>query len=95
MGQLQTNLVPLRRNRPAGERIRRDAEMDGMFPVWSTHSAYTSGAIRPELIQASELLRSNTPESVEEAIGLLQSTVYSFSVKVCAAPFPSDHAPPS
>jgi RNA polymerase sigma-70 factor, ECF subfamily len=39
--------------------------------------------MRPELIQASELLRSNTPESVEEAIGLLQSTVYSFSMKVC------------
>jgi RNA polymerase sigma-70 factor, ECF subfamily len=39
--------------------------------------------MRPELIQASKLLRSNTPESVEEAIGLLQSTVYSFSMKVC------------
>ena len=39
--------------------------------------------MRPELIQASELLRRNTPEAVEEAIGLLQSTVYSFSMKVC------------
>lgn len=39
--------------------------------------------MRPELIQASDLLRSNTPEAVEEAIGLLQNTVYSFSMKVC------------
>ncbi len=39
--------------------------------------------MRPEIIQASELLRRNTPEAVEEAIGLLQSTVYSFSMKVC------------
>jgi RNA polymerase sigma-70 factor (ECF subfamily) len=42
--------------------------------------------MRPELIQASELLRRNTPEAVEEAIGLLQSTVYSFSMKVCGHP---------
>jgi RNA polymerase sigma-70 factor (ECF subfamily) len=39
--------------------------------------------MRPELIQATELLHRNTPEAVEEAIGLLQSTVYSFSMKVC------------
>ncbi|HET6208684.1 MAG TPA: sigma-70 family RNA polymerase sigma factor [Terracidiphilus sp.] len=39
--------------------------------------------MRPELIQASELLQRNTPEAVEEAIGLLQGTVYSFSMKVC------------
>ena len=42
--------------------------------------------MRPELIQASELLRRNTPEAVEEAIGLLQNTVYSFSMKVCGHP---------
>jgi RNA polymerase sigma-70 factor, ECF subfamily len=39
--------------------------------------------MRPELIQASELLRRNTPESMEQAIALLQNTVYSFSMKVC------------
>lgn len=39
--------------------------------------------MRPELIQASELLKRNTPESIEEAIALLQNTVYSFSMKVC------------
>lgn len=39
--------------------------------------------MRPELIRATELLRRNTPEAVEEAIGLLQGTVYSFSMKVC------------
>jgi RNA polymerase sigma-70 factor (ECF subfamily) len=42
--------------------------------------------MRPELIQASKLLRVNTPEAVEEAIGLLQSTVYAFSMKVCGHP---------
>ncbi|WP_348264303.1 sigma-70 family RNA polymerase sigma factor [Telmatobacter sp. DSM 110680] len=42
--------------------------------------------MRPELIQATDLLRRNTPESVEEAIGLLQNTVYSFSMKVCGHP---------
>lgn len=39
--------------------------------------------MRPELTQAIGLLRSNSPESVEQAIGLLQNTVYSFSMKVC------------
>jgi RNA polymerase sigma-70 factor (ECF subfamily) len=42
--------------------------------------------MRPELIQASDLLRRNTPEAIEEAIGLLQNTVYSFSMKVCGHP---------
>lgn len=42
--------------------------------------------MRTELIQAAELLRLNTPEGVEEAIGLLQNTVYSFSMKVCGHP---------
>ena len=31
-------------------------------------------------------MRLNTPEAVEEAIGLLQNTVYSFSMKVCGHP---------
>src|SRR5579863_1715007 len=42
--------------------------------------------MRPELIRAIELLRLSTPEGVEEAIGLLQNTVYSFSMKVCGHP---------
>src|ERR1017187_6533648 len=42
--------------------------------------------MRPELTQAADLLRLNTPEAVEEAIGLLQNTVYSFSMKVCGHP---------
>lgn len=42
--------------------------------------------MRPELIQAADLLNRNTPEAVEEAIGLLQKTVYSFSMKVCGHP---------
>ncbi len=39
--------------------------------------------MRPELTQASQLLRRGTPESIEEAIGLLQNTVFSFSMRVC------------
>jgi RNA polymerase sigma-70 factor (ECF subfamily) len=42
--------------------------------------------MRHELIQASDLLRRNTPEAIDEAIGLLQNTVYSFSMKVCGHP---------
>lgn len=42
--------------------------------------------MRPELIRATDLLRRNTPEAVAEAIGLLQNTVYSFSMKVCGHP---------
>ena len=39
--------------------------------------------MRPELAKAIKLLQSNTPEETESAIGLLQQTVYSFSMKVC------------
>jgi RNA polymerase sigma-70 factor (ECF subfamily) len=39
--------------------------------------------MRPELSQAIDLLHSDSPDSVEQAIGLLQNTVYSFSMKVC------------
>jgi RNA polymerase sigma-70 factor (ECF subfamily) len=42
--------------------------------------------MRAELIQATELLRRNTPEAIEVAISLLQNTVYSFSMKVCGHP---------
>jgi RNA polymerase sigma-70 factor, ECF subfamily len=42
--------------------------------------------MRPELAKATELLQQNTPEAVEEAIALLQNTVYSFSMKVCGHP---------
>lgn len=42
--------------------------------------------MRPELIRAAELLQRETPEAVEEAIGLLQNTVFSFSMKLCGHP---------
>jgi len=42
--------------------------------------------MRPELSQAIELLQGNSPEDTEKAIGLLQRTVYSFSMKVCGHP---------
>ncbi len=39
--------------------------------------------MRPELLQAIELLASKDETRVNEALGLLQNTVYSFSMKVC------------
>jgi RNA polymerase sigma-70 factor (ECF subfamily) len=50
------------------------------------HPATCRLAMRPELVRATGLLRRNTPEAVEEAIGLLQNTVYSFSMKICGHP---------
>ncbi|MGO9317884.1 MAG: sigma-70 family RNA polymerase sigma factor [Terracidiphilus sp.] len=42
--------------------------------------------MRPELAQAIDLLHRNTPEAAEQAIGVLQNTVYSFSMKICGHP---------
>ncbi len=42
--------------------------------------------MRPELIDAVRLLHKNDADSVEEAIRLLQGTVYAFSMKVCGHP---------
>src|ERR1700674_2242706 len=39
--------------------------------------------MRTELIDAITLLRSGNAENVEEAIRLLQGTVFAFSMKVC------------
>jgi len=40
----------------------------------------------PKLEQALELIREDRPEAVDEALALLQNTVYSFSMKVCGHP---------
>jgi RNA polymerase sigma-70 factor (ECF subfamily) len=42
--------------------------------------------MRPELAQATVLLRSEDPAKQEEALRLLQKTVFSFSMKVCGHP---------
>ncbi len=42
--------------------------------------------MRPQLVQAAALLRENNPESIHKAIGLLQSTVFAFSMKLCGHP---------
>ncbi len=39
--------------------------------------------MRIELARAAELLRQQEPDKVDEALRLLQSTVFSFSMKVC------------
>jgi RNA polymerase sigma-70 factor, ECF subfamily len=39
--------------------------------------------MRPELAKAAELLRSRDPRSVNEALRLLETTVFNFSMKMC------------
>ena len=39
--------------------------------------------MRPEIEQAVQLIQRNDPKSLEEALALLQNTVFSFSMKVC------------
>lgn len=39
--------------------------------------------MRPELVEATELMRTDDPERIDSALRLLQNTVYSFSMKVC------------
>ena len=39
--------------------------------------------MRPEIEQAVQLIQSKDPKSLEEALALLQNTVFSFSMKVC------------
>jgi RNA polymerase sigma-70 factor (ECF subfamily) len=39
--------------------------------------------VRPEIEQVVKLIRRKDPKSLEEALELLQSTVFSFSMKVC------------
>jgi RNA polymerase sigma-70 factor, ECF subfamily len=39
--------------------------------------------MRPEIEQAVELIRRHDPQSLDEALALLQNTVFSFSMKVC------------
>ncbi len=39
--------------------------------------------MRPEIEQAVQLIQSKDPKSLEDALALLQNTVFSFSMKVC------------
>jgi RNA polymerase sigma-70 factor, ECF subfamily len=39
--------------------------------------------VRPEIEQVVQLIQRNDQKSLEEALGLLQKTVFSFSMKVC------------
>jgi len=39
--------------------------------------------VRPEIEQVVELIQRKDPKSLEEALALLQNTVFSFSMKVC------------
>ncbi len=39
--------------------------------------------MRPEIERAVQLIQSKDPKSLEEALALLQNTVFSFSMKVC------------
>src|ERR1019366_7676347 len=39
--------------------------------------------MRPEIEQVVQLIQNKNPNSLEEALALLQNTVFSFSMKVC------------
>ena len=39
--------------------------------------------MRPEIEQVIQLIHRNDPKSLEQALALLQKTVFSFSMKVC------------
>ena len=39
--------------------------------------------MRPEIEQVVQLIQRKDPKSLEEALALLQDTVFSFSMKVC------------
>jgi RNA polymerase sigma-70 factor, ECF subfamily len=39
--------------------------------------------VRPEIEQAVQLIQRKDPKSLEEALALLQNTIFSFSMKVC------------
>jgi RNA polymerase sigma-70 factor (ECF subfamily) len=43
----------------------------------------TVGWMRPEIEQAVQLIQRKDPKSLDEALELLQNTVFSFSMKVC------------
>jgi len=43
----------------------------------------TVESVRPEIEQVVRLIQRKDPKSLEEALALLQSTVFSFSMKVC------------
>jgi RNA polymerase sigma-70 factor, ECF subfamily len=56
---------------------------------WRLAKAGASDNLRgmsPNLEQALQLIREDRPEAVEQALALLQNTVYSFSMKVCGHP---------
>lgn len=53
------------------------------FCIKRTEGSWRCDSMRPELIQAVELLRSPDPDAVDQALHLLQSTIFSFSMKVC------------
>jgi RNA polymerase sigma-70 factor, ECF subfamily len=40
-------------------------------------------SVRPEIEQAVKLIQRNDPKSLDQALALLQNTVFSFSMKVC------------
>ena len=53
--------------------------MEFCDPAWRA----TVDLVRPEIEQVVRLIQRNGQESLEEALALLQKTVFSFSMKVC------------
>src|SRR5690348_11151316 len=53
--------------------------MEFCHSIWRS----TVDFVRPEIEQVVQLIQRNDQKSLEEALGLLQKTVFSFSMKVC------------
>jgi RNA polymerase sigma-70 factor, ECF subfamily len=53
--------------------------MEFCHSVWRARVDF----VRPEIEQVVQLIQRNDQKSLEEALGLLQKTVFSFSMKVC------------
>ena len=58
----------------SGQSQHRTRDLCGHAKVW---------IMRPEIAQVVELLQRRDEKSLEEALALLQNTVFSFSMKVC------------
>jgi RNA polymerase sigma-70 factor, ECF subfamily len=57
--------------------------LSGLIKLNPVISTCYSWLVRPEINQAIELIQRKDPKSLEEALVLLQNTVFSFSMKVC------------
>lgn len=59
--------------------LPKASEENAVAPAWRARVK----SVRPQIEQVVQLIQRKDSESLEEALALLQSTVFSFSMKVC------------